>query len=110
MACVVDTAFYAELRRYLARANAPSRARAAVNFLHGMASWDFHEASLAADTLTVAMLQGDRWMDADVLRDGGVMADLEIGDRRSAVERFHVLTRYSARSPTDLRSRLLYSY
>lgn len=110
MAGVADTAFYARLRAYQSRLGAPPQARAAVDFLHGLASWDFAEASRAADALLAAAAAGDAWLDADLLRDGAVMAKLETGDRRAAFEAFRLLINRSARPITDLRTRLLYSY
>ena len=52
----------------------------------------------------------DWWLDADLLRDGSVIAALMTGDRKTAIARFRGLTPWSTRSPTDLRSRLLYAY
>lgn len=110
MAGVADSAFYASLRRYLAKTNPPVQARASIDFLHGLAAWDFAEASRAADPLLAATAAGDLWLDADVLRDGAVMAKLATGDRRGAREAFKLLISRSSRSTTDLRTRLLYAY
>ncbi|MDB4875711.1 MAG: Spermine synthase [Gemmatimonadetes bacterium] len=110
MAGVADSAFYASLRTYLARTNPPILARASVDFLHGMAAWDFTEASRAANPLVVAAASGDAWLDADALRDGAVMAKLEVGDRGAAREVFRALLHQSTRDITDLRTRLLFAY
>lgn len=110
MAGVADSAYYAELRAYLAKENAPAEPRAAVDFMHGLASWDFAEASRASEVLLTAASKGDLWLDPDVLRDGSVMAKLETGDRRSAFEAFKLLITKSSRPITDLRTRLLYAY
>ena len=110
MAGVVDTAFYAELRKYVVQAKAPEPARAAVDFMHGLAAWDLAEASRAADPLITAAAAGDLWMDADMLRDGAVVAKLATGHRAEARSIFSLLMRRSARDVTDLRTRLLYSY
>ena len=110
MAGVADTAFYAELRKYVVQAKAPEPARASVEFLHGLAAWDYAEAASAADPLITAAVAGDLWLDADLLRDGAVMAKLATGHRAEARIVFNQLMRRSGRDITDLRTRLLYSY
>ena len=40
MAGVVDTAFYASLRRFLAVTHAPAPVSATIDFMHGLAAWD----------------------------------------------------------------------
>src|SRR6185503_2607749 len=42
---VADTAFFGLLDRYLKRTSPPAEARAAVEFLRGLAAWDFRAAS-----------------------------------------------------------------
>ena len=110
MAGVADSAFYASLRRYLARWNAPALPRAAIDFMHGLDAWDYAEASRAADPLMVAAVAGDLWLDADYLRDGVVMAELAAGRRGAAREAYRVLMSRSSRDITDLRTRLLFAY
>lgn len=107
MAGVADSAFYASLRKYLAQTKPPVEARAAIDFLHGLAAWDFAEASRAADALLAAAAAGDMWLDPDMLRDGAVMAKLATGDRRVAREAFKLLIPRFSRSSTDLRTRRL---
>src|SRR5439155_1105249 len=84
---VADWEFYDSLHRFLARTNAPIAARASVDFMHGLAAWDYGEASRAADPLLAAARAGDLWLDPDVLRDGAVMAKLATGDRGSSRSR-----------------------
>jgi len=110
MAGVVDTAFYASLRKYLAQTNAPENARASVDFMHGLAAWDYTEAARAADPLIAAAARGDLWLDGDMLRDGAVMAKLATGHRTEARAVFRLLISRSARDITDLRTRLLFAY
>jgi hypothetical protein len=110
MAGVADTAFYAMLRKYVTQTKAPEGARAAVDFMHGLAAWDYGEASRAADPLITAAAAGEFWLDPDMLRDGAVMAKLATGHRAEARTIFGTLMRRSARQITDLRTRLLYSY
>jgi hypothetical protein len=110
MAGVADTAFYAGLRAYLSRMNAPAEPRAAVDFLHGLAVWDYAEASRATDVLLRAAAKGDIWLDPDLLRDGAVIAKVRVGDRAAAAAAFRMLIAKSSRGITDLRTRLLYAY
>jgi hypothetical protein len=109
---VADSAFYAQVRAYLARAHpaAPVEAVAAVDFLHGVASWDFAEAARAADSLVAAAARRDLWLDPDLLRDGAVMAKLAVGDREGARRAYHVLAPFTARPATDVRTQLLAAY
>jgi hypothetical protein len=110
MAGVADTAFYVSVRKYLAQTNAPELARASVDFMHGVAVWDYAEAARAADPLVAAAGAGQLWLDPDVLRDGAVMAKLATGHRGEARSIFRMLIGRSARDVTDMRTRLLYSY
>jgi spermidine synthase len=110
MAGTVDAGFYASLYAFLDRAHAPAPARAAVDFLHGLATWDYAQAARAADPLLAEAGRGELWLDADQLRDGAVIAKLAVGDRAGARAAFRGLISRSARSITDLRTRLLYSY
>jgi hypothetical protein len=107
---VADTAFYVSVRKYLAQTNAPELARASVDFMHGVAVWDYAEAARAADPLVAAAGAGQLWLDPDVLRDGAVMAKLATGHRGEARSIFRMLIGRSARDVTDMRTRLLYSY
>jgi hypothetical protein len=110
MAGTADSAFYASLYAYLDHVHAPPTARAAIDFLHGLATWDYAQAARAADPLIADEVKGELWLDGDQLRDGAVVAKLAVGDRRGAGAAFHALIRRSARTITDLRTRLLYSY
>jgi predicted membrane-bound spermidine synthase len=82
---VADEPFYARLRAYEQRVNAPPAARAAVDFLHGLASWDFTEASRAGQALIDARLH-DRvdWLPISLVRNGVVVARIQLGDFEGA--------------------------
>jgi predicted membrane-bound spermidine synthase len=110
MAGVIDTAFFQRVDAYLARHHAPLEAKASAEFLEAILGWDYAAAAVAADPLIRAAVRGDDWIDADVLRDGAVMAMLEIGDRAAARDAFRALAQRSARAANDLRSQLLLSY
>jgi hypothetical protein len=110
MAGVIDTAFFKRVEGFLNRHRAPKEARAAVDFHEAILGWDYPAAAVAADPLIRAAVRGDMWIDSDLLRDGAVMAMLEIGDRAAARDAFRALATRSARPATDLRSQLLLSY
>ena len=104
---VADTAFYDAVSRYVARQSPPAEVRAAVAFLHGLASLDYDEAVTAAKPLVDAALRGDVWLPGDVLRDGAVIALLRTGDVRSARFVLDALRNASSRTANDVRGQLL---
>jgi spermidine synthase len=105
-----DEQFYASLYRFMARYGAPEPARDVVAFRHGMATWNFGEANAAAERLLPFATQQHRWIGADELRDGLVMANLHLGNPSAARRSLDSLARFSTRSPSDLRTMLLKSY
>ena len=89
---VVDEPFYARVNKYLDAAHAPADARAAVDFTHGLAAWNFTQASAAADTLIAEFLHDSLpWMDIADLRDGTVVARMQLGDLAGARRAFKAL-------------------
>ncbi|MBA3344633.1 MAG: spermidine synthase [Gemmatimonadales bacterium] len=105
-----DEEFYATLTRLMDRHGAPTPVRDVVEFRHGIASWNFAEASAAADRLLPVAMREQRWISADELRDGLVFAKLHLRDVAGARQALDTLARFSSRSPRDLRSLLLGSY
>jgi spermidine synthase len=103
---VGDTAFFASLRDYLRKARAPAEAVAGVEFLRGVAVWDFAGASRAADMLIAAAGRGEFWVPPNLLRDGTVVARLELGDVPGAKSAYIALAKV-ARPDSDLRSQIL---
>ena len=103
---VVDEAFYAPIYRFMRVNKAPARAIAALDFMHGLASWNFQQASVAADLLVTDSDLGAGWVPTDMLRDGAVVAKLATGDVAGARRAFELLTP-RIDSPRDLRSRVL---
>lgn len=104
---VADTAFYDAVSRYVARQSPPAEVRAAVAFLHGLASLDYDEVVTAAKPLVDAALRGDLWLPGDVLRDGAVIALLRTGDVRDARFVLDALRNASSRTANDVRGQLL---
>ena len=104
---VVDTAFFAALERYMSAQRAPTEARASIAFLHGLAAWDFVEAWRASEVLVPLAVKRDHWMPADQLREGAVVARLELGDVRGARRVLDALAPQSTRDVNDVRPQLL---
>jgi spermidine synthase len=104
---LADSAYFATVRAYLARQRAPAQVSAAVDFIHGLAAWDFAEASRAADTLIGAARQGQLWLSPDLLREGTVAARLRLGDVRGAHVALEQLAGIGGRPAGDVRGDLV---
>ncbi|MEO8337482.1 MAG: hypothetical protein ABI664_21075, partial [bacterium] len=104
---VADTALYAAAQRYLDTQKAPAEARAAIAFLHGLASWDFAEVSSAADVLIPAAERDDLWMPVDLLREGTAVARIKLGDPVGARFALDHLASRKQRDINDVRPQLL---
>ncbi len=89
---VADEPFYGRVNAYLTRARAPADARAAVDFTHGLAAWNFSQASEAADTLIGEFLRDSLpWLPMADLRNGTVVSRLRLGDLAGAGRAFRAL-------------------
>ena len=104
---IADSAYFGRVSRFLARHSPPAEARASVAFLHGLAAWDYAEASRAAEPLLTAASHGDYWLAPDLLREGTVVARLRTGDIAGARSAYVLLDGSSSRSPNDVRPQLL---
>ena len=82
-------------------------ARAAADFLHGLAVWDFAQASRASALLVAAAERGELWLAPDLLRDGAVTAQLMLGNATAARDIFVALAPLSQRESSDLRTMVL---
>jgi spermidine synthase len=80
---VVDTAFFRTVRGYATRAQAPQQVRSALDFLHGIGTWDWPEAARSAKSL---MTFGDTvaWVPHALLRNGAATAFIMTKDTASA--------------------------
>ncbi|HEY0780150.1 MAG TPA: hypothetical protein VGD56_19445, partial [Gemmatirosa sp.] len=104
---VADSAFYARLFVYLDAAGAPGEARATLHFVHGLAAYDWTEANAAGRVLREDAARGDRWVDAELLLDGSVVAALRAGDVTGARLALAQMTPLVRRRPEDVRDALL---
>ncbi|MEO8623962.1 MAG: hypothetical protein ABI625_22985, partial [bacterium] len=104
---VADTAFFAAVQHYMDTQHAPADARAAIAFLHGMASWNFAEVSKAAEVLIPLAEKDDLWMPVDVLREGTAVARIKLGDPVGARFALDHLASRKQRDINDVRPQLL---
>ena len=101
---VADEKFYAALRAYSARVNAPAPARAAIDFLHGLAAWNYAEASHAGQTLIDARLRDTvDWLPISLVRNGVVVARIQLGDFDGARAAFKAYSRNLDEDPFTAR-------
>ncbi len=105
-----DEPFYAEALDYMKRYGAPEAARDAIQFRRALQTWSFADAATTADRLMPLAIKEGTWITADELRDGAVVAKLHLRDAAGARMYMDSLSKYSARKPDDLRTRLLESY
>ena len=89
-----DETFYMRARGYASRAKAPTAARAAIEFLHGLASWDFANASRAGQILIDARVRDTvDWLPISLVRNGVVVARIQLGDFDGARAAFKAYAR-----------------
>jgi hypothetical protein len=109
---VADERFYGTMLRYARTQGAPREAVAGVEFLHGIAAWNFGEVLAASPVLEAAQRARRPWISAELLRDGSVAAHLATGDVATARRRMRELTPLGEQDAASyrFRSRLLFSY
>ncbi len=105
-----DEDFYQALHHYLKRHDAPPDICHAITFIEGLARWDFAAAARAADFLLQSAINGESWIQVDLLRDGAAVSKLLIGDVTGARRYFGVLATKSRPAPAHLGFRLLTAY
>jgi spermidine synthase len=109
---VADEPFYGSMLRYARSQGAPREAVAGVQFLHGLAAWNFPEVLAALPLLEAAQRARHPWISSELLRDGTVIAHLATGDVRGARRRMQELSPLGEQGDDAFRfrSRLLFSY
>jgi hypothetical protein len=104
---VADSGFFRRVRDYAAKAGAPLEARAAIDFLHGIASWNWPEAATASRVIMAAE-DPNAWVPDLVARNGASVAFIKLGDTDGAK---NVLKFYAKRTSEDrFRERIIASY
>jgi hypothetical protein len=104
---VADEAFFGRVRAYLARQRAEAPVSASVDFIHGLASWNFAEAVRASSVLLPLAEGGQHWLSPVVLREGTVASQLRLGDATGARETLRRLRDAPGRGRGDMRGDLL---
>jgi hypothetical protein len=78
-----------------------------VDFIHGLAAWNFAEAARASTVLVPLAEQGDYWVAPNLLREGAVASYLRVGDAAGARTTLQRLRGAPDRGRGDLRDQLL---
>jgi hypothetical protein len=102
-----DEAWFSGVTRFLDQQHAPADCRAALRFLHAIATYDWPHAAEQVDTLVRARNDGVAWINMDLLREAGTVAFLQTGDATKARKALDGMAEYSTRKTGDLRVRLL---
>lgn len=104
---VVDTAFFARIREFTTRTSAPTEVRAAIDFLHGIGSWNWPETVVSARAL-MASRDTQAWLPDEFIRNGAAVAFIKLRDYEGARD---VLRKYGRTTADDpFRERLIASY
>jgi spermidine synthase len=104
---VVDSAFFAALRKYAAAAGAPAEARASVDFLHGIGVWNWPEVIAAANVIETSK-DSLIWVPNELLRNGLTVAHIKLKQYDAATG---VLRIFASRTGDDgFRERILSAY
>ena len=104
---VADSTFFASLRRFAAAAGAPTEARASVDFLHGIGTWNWPEV-VAATNVLEASKDSIGWLPDVLLRNGSVVALIKLRNYEGAR---NSLREFALRTNEDkFRERILSSY
>ncbi len=107
---MIDSAYFAMLEGYMAKANAPAGPRAAVAFMKSVSSWDWPKAAAMSDSLLLFERRRTPWMGAEMLRAGGVVSHLQMSDPAGARRLFDFLTPGLRMGTGDIRTMLLDSW
>ncbi|MEK7402074.1 MAG: hypothetical protein AABZ80_06880, partial [Gemmatimonadota bacterium] len=95
---VVDSAFFAVLRRFAARTGAPVEARASVDFLHGIGSWNWPEVVAAAAVIETSK-DSVGWLPEDLMRNGRVVAHIKLRNYPAATGALQLYAQRTAEDP-----------
>ena len=101
---VVDSAYYREIDQYMAKWRAPETARSAWRFLEAAGTYNWPGVAAEVTPQLRARVGGHTWLPVDLIRDAGVLALLNTGQRETAAKVFDALATYSTRSKTDVRT------
>jgi hypothetical protein len=104
---VADSAFFTTVRRYAAAVGAPAEARASVDFLHGISTWNWPQV-VAAVSAIQASKDSVGWLPDVLMRNAVVVAHIKLGNYTGARDALRV---FGQRIADDMfRERILSSY
>ena len=103
----VDSAWYAEIERYMTRTGAPADGIAAVRFLRAAVTYEWPAAAHEVPTLLAAWNGGKRWLPAGLFLQAATLARLRTGDVAGAREVLGVIWPATGWEGDDLRVRML---
>jgi hypothetical protein len=104
---VVESAWFDRLRRFTQGTAAPLEARAGVDFLHGIGSWNWAEAAVAARAL-MASRDTATWIPDVLLRNGAAVAFTKLRDTTGFQDVVRTFARRTSQDP--FRELLISSY
>jgi len=104
---VVDTAFYADVERYMAKWHAPAGAHSAWRLLRAAGTYDWPGVAAEVMPQLKARVMGHTWLPVDLLCSAGVVALVRTGDRVAARKMFEALEPFSVLDKDDLRMEVL---
>lgn len=109
---VADDRFWRPVLAYADRHRAPRPARASLELLYGVATWDWPRITRAAPVLHAAQSEGDPWVNPEMLRDAAVVAYLRQRDPERALAALGRLSLPPGETDAayDFRTRLLFWY
>jgi hypothetical protein len=99
--------FWPRVQAFLDREEPPDPVRAAVDLMHGVGSFDWEKASVAAEILVPRVARGETWLRATVLLDAAVLAHLKTGRVEAARRALESLVPRTGRASWNARNRLL---
>lgn len=105
---VVDEEFFGRVFAYMAKHRAPERISAGIEFVHAISRWDWAAAdSIGERVIRIGAQPAGLPVGGDIVRDGVVVARLQMNDPGGARRAFNILAGHGSRSRYDLRNRLL---
>jgi hypothetical protein len=106
----VDSTFYDAAFDFLDATDAPPTARAVVDLMYGVNSFNWERSASAADVLVARVAAGERWVTPTLLLDAAVLAYVKTGRPDAARTTFRTLVESTQRETWNLRNRLLEAY
>jgi predicted membrane-bound spermidine synthase len=107
MSGVIDSAYYADVERYMTRWQAPAAAHSAWRFMRAVGTYDWPTVVTELTPQLKSRVAGHTWIPVDILRPAGVVALVQTGDRVTARKVFDSLDPFSVLEKDDLRVQVL---